>query len=75
MRITVLGSGTSSGVPVIACDCEVCRSSDPHNRRLRSSALVEVDGIKILIDTGPDLRQQCLENDIRRIDAVLYTHE
>ncbi|HQQ00665.1 MAG TPA: MBL fold metallo-hydrolase [bacterium] len=75
MRITVLGSGTSSGVPVIACDCEVCRSSDPHNRRLRSSALVEVDAIKILIDTGPDLRQQCLENDIRRIDAVLYTHE
>ena len=75
LTITILGSGTSSGVPVIACDCEVCRSSNPRNRRLRSSALVDVRGVKILIDTGPDLRQQCLENDIRRIDAVLYTHE
>ncbi|MFH1737413.1 MAG: MBL fold metallo-hydrolase, partial [bacterium] len=75
LRVTVLGSGTSSGVPVIGCDCGVCRSDNPRNRRLRSSILVETNGINLLIDTTPDLRQQCLQNNIRRIDAVLYTHE
>ena len=75
LRITVLGSGTSSGVPIIGCDCPVCRSENPRNKRLRSSALLETDKINILIDTPPDLRQQCLRYKVRQVDAVLYTHE
>ena len=74
MKITVLGSGTSSGVPVVGCDCKVCTSTNSKNNRLRSSCLVEVDGKVILIDTTPDLRQQALRYNIRRVDAVLYTH-
>lgn len=74
MKVTVLGSGTSSGVPVIGCKCKVCRSADPKNRRLRTSCLFEVDGKNILIDTSPDLREQALTHDIERVDAVLYTH-
>lgn len=74
MRVTVLGSGTSSGVPTIGCKCAVCTSNHPKNRRLRSSCLFEVDGKKILIDTSPDLREQALTHHIERIDAVLYTH-
>ncbi|HEY3347029.1 MAG TPA: MBL fold metallo-hydrolase, partial [Nitrospirota bacterium] len=74
MKITVLGCGTSFGVPMIACDCRVCRSDDPRNKRMRSSILVSANGKNILVDTTTDLRQQSIANDIRHIDAVLYTH-
>lgn len=74
MIVTVLGSGTSSGVPVIGCDCRVCSSKNPKNRRLRSSCWFQVNGKSILIDTGPDLREQALQNKIHRVDAILYTH-
>ncbi|NMB75753.1 MAG: MBL fold metallo-hydrolase [Myxococcales bacterium] len=74
MRLTILGSGTSSGVPVIGCRCPVCVSSDARNQRTRSSALVEKGGRCILIDTSPDLRQQALRFGIARVDAVLFTH-
>ncbi|RLB58442.1 MAG: MBL fold metallo-hydrolase [Deltaproteobacteria bacterium] len=74
MRVTLLGSGTSSGVPVIGCTCPVCTSDNPRNRRLRCSALVEFNQRALLIDTATDLRQQALRFGIARIDAVLYTH-
>jgi phosphoribosyl 1,2-cyclic phosphate phosphodiesterase len=74
MRVTFLGTGTSTGVPVLTCSCEVCRSDDPRDRRLRPSVLLEWDGASILIDTSTDLRQQALALPIRRVDAVLYTH-
>ena len=74
-RVTFLGTGTSSGVPVIGCDCAVCRSTDPRDARLRPSIFVDVPGrANILVDTGSDFRQQALRHDIRRIDAVLITH-
>lgn len=72
--LTVLGSGTSMGVPTIGCDCAVCRSSDPRDRRTRPSVLVEYDGKAVLIDTTPDFREQALRENIRHLDAVLYTH-
>ena len=75
MTITLLGTGTSQGVPVVGCQCEVCRSSDPRDNRLRTSAFVETDGVNLLIDTGPDLRQQLLREHFTHIDAVLVTHE
>lgn len=74
MRVTVLGCGTSAGVPQIGCDCAVCRSADPRNKRLRCSILLESQGQRILFDTGPDLRQQCLDAGIDRLDAVVFTH-
>src|SRR5262245_56027769 len=74
MRLTVLGTGTSMGVPVIGCRCEVCTSPDPHNKRLRTSALLEVGGLNLLFDAGPDLRQQALAVGLTRVDAVLLTH-
>jgi phosphoribosyl 1,2-cyclic phosphate phosphodiesterase len=74
MRITFLGTGTSMGVPVIACDCEVCQSPSPRDKRLRSSVLVEVNGKTILIDAGPDFRQQMLTANIKHIDGILLTH-
>ncbi len=74
MKVTLLGTGTSVGVPRIACDCPVCRSPDPRNKRLRCSILVECGGGTILVDTAPDLRAQALRHDIRRVDAVLFTH-
>src|SRR5215216_5596447 len=74
MRLTILGTGTSMGVPVIGCRCAVCSSSDPHNKRLRTSALLEIDGLNLLFDAGPDLRQQALAAGLARIDAVLLTH-
>jgi len=74
VTITVLGSGTSVGVPTIGCDCKVCRSEDPRDRRLRPSVLVSYSGRNILIDSGPDFRQQALRAGIRRIDAILFTH-
>lgn len=75
MRITFLGTGTSQGIPVIGCDCTVCKSTNLKNKRLRSSIFVECQSGKILIDTGPDLRMQLLENNIDDIDYILYTHE
>ena len=72
--LTVLGSGTSMGVPTIGCDCPVCHSPDSRDRRTRPSVLVEYDGRSILIDTTPDFREQALRENIRRLDAVLYTH-
>ncbi len=77
LRVTLLGTGTSTGVPRIACDCPVCTSSDPRNRRLRAGVRLELDppgGPVVLVDTSPDLRQQALEHDIRRVDGVLFTH-
>jgi len=74
VEITFLGTGTSQGVPTIACDCEVCRSADPRDKRMRTSALVSLDGHPVLIDTTPDLRVQCLQNNVRGVDAVLITH-
>lgn len=74
-RVTFLGTGTSHGVPVIACDCAVCRSTDPRDKRLRPSIHVDVPGrAQILIDTTPDFRQQALTHGIRRLDAILFTH-
>jgi phosphoribosyl 1,2-cyclic phosphate phosphodiesterase len=73
-RLTVLGSGTSMGVPTLGCDCAVCRSLDPHDRRTRPSVLIEYDGHAVLIDTTPDFREQAIRENIRRLDAVLYTH-
>ncbi len=72
--LSVLGSGTSMGVPTIGCDCRVCHSSDPRDRRTRPSVLVEYDGHVVLIDTTPDFREQAIRARIRRLDAVLYTH-
>ncbi|MCK5742655.1 MAG: MBL fold metallo-hydrolase [Chlorobi bacterium] len=74
IKITVLGSGTSSGVPTIGCDCPVCTSDDEHDKRLRSSILVESATTRVLIDTSPDFRQQMLKYNIQNIDAVLFTH-
>ena len=74
MKITILGSGTSKGVPEIACGCRVCRSHDMHDKRLRASALVEVDGQNLLIDVTPDFRQQALRCDLHHLDGVLITH-
>lgn len=75
MKITVLGSGTSQGVPVIACDCEVCQSLDYRDQRLRAAIHIEIDGKSIVVDTGPDFRQQMLRERITSLDAVLYTHQ
>jgi phosphoribosyl 1,2-cyclic phosphate phosphodiesterase len=74
MRLTFLGTGTSMGVPMIACRCPVCRSNDPHNRRLRTSALLEAAGKIVLLDAGPDLREQALRAELTHVDAVLLTH-
>ena len=74
MTVRLLGTGTSTGVPVIGCSCPVCTSDDPRDRRLRCSCYVESHGVHLVIDTGPDFRQQALTYGIPRIDAVLFTH-
>lgn len=74
MRVTFLGTGTSHGVPVIACECSVCQSKDPRNHRTRTSCWVEIDGLSLVIDTGPEFRLQALANGLRWVDAVLFTH-
>ncbi len=73
-KLTFLGTGTSQGVPMIGCNCEVCQSTDPKDKRLRASALVEYQGLKILIDAGPDFRQQMLRAGVSHLDAILLTH-
>jgi phosphoribosyl 1,2-cyclic phosphate phosphodiesterase len=76
VRLIVLGSGTSFGVPVIGCECRVCKSTDPRNKRTRVAALVEGDdGAVILIDTPPEIRLQLVNANVRKVDAVLYTHD
>ena len=75
MKVTILGSGTSQGVPVIACNCDVCLSKDPKDKRLRTSIMVEVDNNIIVIDTGPDFRSQMLSENVQKLDAVIFTHE
>jgi phosphoribosyl 1,2-cyclic phosphate phosphodiesterase len=75
MLVTFLGTGTSSGVPVISCDCAVCTSEDPHNQRYRSSILLQWDGRNVVVDTGPEFRLQALRARLHRLDAVLLTHE
>jgi phosphoribosyl 1,2-cyclic phosphate phosphodiesterase len=75
MRLTFLGTGTSFGVPQIGCDCAVCRSTDPRDKRTRSGAVLEASGSTILIDTPPELRLQLIGAGFSRIDAVVYTHE
>ncbi len=74
MRLTFLGTGTSVGVPTIGCKCRVCQSSDIHDKRLRASVFVETGDTRVLIDCGPDFRQQMLGQEFRKIDAVLLTH-
>lgn len=74
MKLTFLGTGTSCGVPVIGCECEVCRSTDPRDKRTRCSVLVETEQTRLLIDCGPDFRQQILPQPFRRIDGILITH-
>ena len=75
MKITILGSGTSQGVPIITCNCEVCRSSDPKDKRLRTSVLIESDETTICIDAGPDFRYQMLRANVTKLDAILISHE
>lgn len=75
MRLTLLGTGTSMGVPQIGCGCAVCHSTDPHDQRTRTSAIIEVGPIRLLVDTPPELRLQLLGAAITHVDAVLYTHQ
>ncbi|MEO8148267.1 MAG: MBL fold metallo-hydrolase [Bacteroidia bacterium] len=75
MKITLLGTGTSQGVPVIACGCEVCMSTNPKDKRLRCSLLIEENENVIVIDSGPDFRQQMLRENVKRLDGLVFTHE
>lgn len=74
MKFTFLGTGTSQGIPVIGCECKVCTSQDNNNKRLRTSALVQDGNINLVIDTGPDFRQQMIREDLKHLDGVLMTH-
>lgn len=75
MNITFLGTGTSQGIPMIACDCDVCNSADPRDKRLRTALMVEASGERIIIDVGPDFRAQMLRHRVKSISGVLLTHE
>ncbi len=75
MKLTFLGTGTSQGVPVIACTCPACQSTNPHDKRLRTAALIEYEDTTILIDAGPDFRQQMLRANVKSLDSILITHE
>ena len=75
LKITFLGTGTSQGVPVIACPCPVCQSENPKDKRLRSSVLLEKGNTTVVIDTGPDFRYQMLRAEVKRLDAILFTHQ
>lgn len=75
MKITVLGTGTSQGVPVIACNCAVCSSTDPKDNRLRCSILIEYEGLNYAVDCGPDFRQQMLRLNVNSLDGIMFTHE
>jgi phosphoribosyl 1,2-cyclic phosphate phosphodiesterase len=74
LKVTLLGTGTSHGVPMIGCECAVCRSTDPRDRRMRTSAAIDTGELSILIDTTPDLRMQALTYQVNRVDAILFTH-
>ena len=75
MIVTVLGSGTSQGVPVIGCTCLVCQSKDPRDKRLRTSILIQTDEVTVAVDAGPDFRQQMLRENVTKLDAVIISHE
>ena len=75
MKVTFLGTGTSQGIPVIACDCKVCTSKNPKDNRLRTSILIEENNQTIVIDTGPDFRQQMLRENVQKLDAIVFTHQ
>src|ERR1035437_4808084 len=75
VKLTFLGTGTSQGVPLIACTCVVCQSVNPKDKRLRSSVLIEHNNSVFVIDTGPDFRQQMLREHVIKLDAVIFTHE
>lgn len=75
LEILILGSGTSHGVPMIGCDCAVCRSADPRNQRTRASILIRAEGLNLLVDTAPELRLQAVRECLDRVDAVLFTHD
>ena len=75
MIVTFLGTGTSQGVPIICCECAVCKSNNPNDNRLRSSILIESETTKVIIDAGPDFRQQLLRKNLKTLDAVVFTHE
>jgi phosphoribosyl 1,2-cyclic phosphate phosphodiesterase len=74
MKVTFLGTGTSQGVPIITCTCSVCSSTDPRDNRLRASVLIETEHTNIVLDTGPDFRQQMLREKVQKVDAILFTH-
>jgi phosphoribosyl 1,2-cyclic phosphate phosphodiesterase len=74
MKITFLGTGTSTGVPVVACDCKVCTSTDKRDHRLRTSAMVEINDVRLIIDCGPDFRYQMIRESVDDISAILFTH-
>ena len=74
MKITFLGTGTSQGVPIIACDCDICASPDPKDKRLRSSILVSHNNLNLVVDSGPDFREQMLRANLKHLDALLFTH-
>jgi phosphoribosyl 1,2-cyclic phosphate phosphodiesterase len=75
LKITFLGTGTSQGIPVITCTCQVCTSTDPKNNRLRTSVMIETDDKTFVIDSGPDFRYQMLREGVKNLDAILFTHE
>lgn len=75
LKVTLLGSGTSQGIPVIACNCEVCQSTDPKDKRLRCSIMLTINDLNYVIDTGPDFRQQMLRANVQSLESIIFTHE